>query len=194
MPWLPLYATEEDLQNVFSWLSGEEELAFLLNDGPRSWRAHSRCRYTGDARYCLWHVAGGPLPLLGQRGSAPRIVGDPWNGWTEIRTGADPTTPYFGPGHPGIIWLNARARSKRKPNGVGLSSFEWIGNRYRTIGSAATPQTERLWKRLGRSIKKGARQIPREGPCDGPHPEIWALPGALAAIISGIQRDENPSR
>jgi hypothetical protein len=193
MAWLPLYATEKDLQNVFRLLSDDEDAAFLVSNGPRKWIATSRCEYSGDAIYCIWHVPSGPLPLLRAQGIEAGCVDNPWGGWTEQRTVADPTTPYFGAGHPGIIWLNARAKSKRTPDAIGMSSFEWIGNHYRCIGNAATPETERFWKRLGKAIKKGAKRLPRGAPWDGPHPEIWALPDALEDIRAGTPRDDNPS-
>jgi hypothetical protein len=192
MPWLPIYATELDIQNLFAYLNDEEEVAFLVADGPGKWIAKKRGEYTGDIRYCIWHVPSGPLPLLRQNGQEQGLVNDPWQGWQEERTGADSTTPYFGAGHPGIIWLNARAGSKRKKNGIGLSSFEWIGNWYRVIGNAAPETTEKFWKRMGRQIKKGASRIPRAGAYDGPHPEIWALPDALTRIQDGAERDDNP--
>jgi hypothetical protein len=73
-----------------------------------------------------------------------------------------------------------------------MSGFEWIGNHYKVIGSPAEPVTEKWWHRLRRKIKRDAQRIPREGPPDGPHPEIWALPGALAQIEAGMPRDANP--
>ena len=150
MPWLPIYATEKDLQNIFSYLKDEEEVEFLVANGTGRWIAKKSQDYIGDARYCTWHVPSGPLPLLRQNGQKDGLVEDPWQGWQEERAGADTSNPYFAD-HPGIIWLNARANSKRKKNGIGLSSFEWIGNWYRIIGHAAPQTTEKFWKRMGRS-------------------------------------------
>jgi hypothetical protein len=192
MPWLPIYATEQDLHNIFAFLNDDEEVAFLVKDGPEKWIAKKNIDYVSDARYCIWHVPSGPLPLVRPNGQEDGLIEDPWQGWNEERAGADPTEPYFGAGHPGVIWLNARASSNRKNNGIGLSSFEWIGNWYRVIGNAALETTEKFWKRLGRRVKKGASRIPREGPWDGEHPEIWALPAALTRIKCGTERDKNP--
>jgi hypothetical protein len=192
MPWLPIYATEQDIHNIFVFLNGDEEVAFLVADGPGKWIAKKKHDYVGDARYCIWHVPSGPLPLVRPNGQEDGKIEDPWKGWKEERAGADPTRPYFGAGHPGVIWLNACAASKRKKNGIGLSSFEWIGNWYKVIGNVAQETTEKFWKRMGRSVKKGATRIPREGSWDGEHPEIWALPDALMKIKVGTERDENP--
>ncbi len=192
MPWLPIYATEQDLRNVFAFLNAEDEVAFLVSDGPGRWIAKKQLNYEGDTRYCIWHVPSGPLPLLRANGQEEGLIIDPWQGWKEERVGADPTTPYFGAGHPGVIWLNARAVSNRKQDAIGLSSFEWIGNWYRIIGNAAPETTEKYWKRMGRRVKKGALRVPRAGAWDGPKPEIWALPDALTKIRSGVERDANP--
>ena len=73
-----------------------------------------------------------------------------------------------------------------------MSSFEWIGNRYRLIGEGAPEVTEKWWQRLRRQIKKRAVRIPREGPTDGPNAEIWALPSALKHVQDGTIRDANP--
>jgi len=144
-------------------------------------------------RVCLWHVPGRPLPLLHPPpGNTIDSISDPWSGWTELRAGADSTCPYFGAGHPAVIWLNQRPKSKQAPDGIGLSSFEWIGNHYSLIGSPAPEATEKFWQRLRRWVKKSAIMIPRVGAVDGPHPEIWAFPSALAAFRSGRGRDANP--
>lgn len=191
MPWLPIYATGQDLRNIFTFLNKENEVAFLVSDGPGRWIAKQQLAYESDTRYCLWHVPSGPLPLVRPNGQAEALVKDPWQGWREERAGADPASPYFGAGHPGIIWLNARAVSNRKQDAIGLSSFEWIGDWYKTIGNATPEITEKFWERMSRRVKKGASLIPREGAWDGPNPEIWALPNALMKIKNGAGRDAN---
>lgn len=192
MPWLPLYATEDDFREVFRRLSDDADVAYLVSNGTKKWIAVNELEYAEDRRYCLWHIPGGPLPLISHTGKDDGVIDDPWSGWTEDRTGADPTVPYFGSGDARIIWLNARAKSLRVSGGIGLSSFEWIGNHFRIIGRSAPTETEKYWKRLGSSVRKGATRIPREGPIDGPRPEIWALPKALQAIANGTERDNNP--
>jgi hypothetical protein len=192
MPWLPLYADETDIPELASWLNADDDVAFIAADRPRCWKAVSSVDAITGGRYCLWHVPSGPLPLLGDGPVQDNHVPDPWAGWTEMRTGADPRTPYFGPGHPGVIWLNPRPAGYSRPGAVGLSSFEWIGNHYRLIGSPAPEATEKWWQRLRRSVKKVAIRVPREGPCNGPHPEIWAFLSAYQRFLQGVPWDPNP--
>lgn len=192
MPWLPLYVDDADSQQLLSWLNTDEEIAFIVSDGPKQWKAVHSIESIVNGRYCLWHAPSGPLPLVGHGTIKDGQVRDPWAGWTEVRTGANPNTPYFGAGHPGIVWLNARPISHRNSKAIGLSSFEWIGNYYRIIGNPAPEVTEKWWQRLRKAVKKVARRIPREGPCDGADAEIWAFPSAYESILSGTPRDSNP--
>jgi hypothetical protein len=192
MPWIPIYADEEDFGMVLNFLNQCDEVAFIVSDGPRRWRATQTIPRMGAARICLWHVPSGPLPLLHPPPSKTvDFVEDPWIGWTELRT-VEGNCPYFGAGPTGIIWLDQRPRSKRVPEGIGLSSFGWIGNHYSIIGSRAPEVTERFWQRLRRWAKKNAIKVPRSGAVDGPNPEIWAFPSALTAFRSGRGRDNNP--
>jgi hypothetical protein len=194
MPWIPLYADEEDFRVVLDHLNQDEDVAFVLSDGLRCWRAtHTIPQLDGIRRICLWHVPSGDLPLLHPHPSKTvDSIQDPWSGWTELRTGADSTCPYFGAGHPGVIWLNHRPKSLRVPDGIGLSSFEWIGNHYSVIGSPAPEVTERFWARLRRWVKKIGIMVPRSGAVDGTDAEIFTFPSALAAFRGGRCRDSNP--
>ena len=193
MAWLPIYIDENDAGLLLDCLNSDAEIAFIVSDGDGRWVARSTLAAPTDERFCLWHVPSGPLPLVRPGGAVPSVVADPWGGWSELRSGADPTRPYFGPGHPGIIWWNIRTKSYLTPGALGMSSFEWIGNHYRIIGSAADQSTERWWAGLRKLVRKmKARRIPRSGPIDGPHPEIWALPSAMAKIHAGMPRDNNP--
>ena len=193
MPSLPMYAGPTDFESIRAWLNAEVEIAFLVSDGPGKWIAVSKIPSFTQERICLWHTPSGRLPLLGPTHHDPDgVVRNPWDGWTERRPGADPTTPYFGAGHPGIIWLNARPRGHTSPESIGLSSFEWIGNWYRLIGRSAPEVTSRWWQRLRRWIKRAAKRVPRTGRLDGPDPEIWALPEAYHLLLVGTPRDDNP--
>lgn len=191
MPWLPIYADQADVAVILSDLNEDADICFIIADGAKRWRAVHQLDRLTDGRYCIWIHSAGPLPLLRPDRQPPGLVSDPWLGWTELRTGANPTQPYFGTGDPKIIWFNVLTTGKT-PGAIGLSGFEWIGNRYGAIGRPAPGLAERCWRRLGRKIKKTAKRIPRQGPLEGPNPEIWACPSALASIVAGKPRDKNP--
>lgn len=144
----------------------------------------------------LWHTPTGPLPLLSADPAAKALdwIHDPWSGRQERRAGRNPKVPYFGAGHPGVYWLNLRTDPDRpsKTAEIGLSSFGWIGNHYRPIGSAADPSTERHWKALRRWVAKVAVKIPRAGAADGPGSEMFAFPAAFAAVRTGATREAIP--
>lgn len=192
MPWIPLYATEADLADVVRWLSDDEEIAFIASAGPKRWIARPVLEGVQFNRIALWHIPSGPLPLVpGRAWQRERWIDDPMRGWKERKTGLDATVPFFGAGHPGIIWLNAETAG---PDGeeIGMSGFEWIGNRYRPEECGAHSATERWWGRLRKRIRSAAVQVPRLGPLDGPDPDIWALPGALSRLRLGATRAINP--
>lgn len=191
MPWLPLYMDEADTSPLLELLNCDPEVAFIVSMGPAKWIAQKGIDSVVDARYCLWHCPSGSLPLVGGTGVPDGVIRDPWAGWTELRSGAD-GMPFFGAGHPGVIWWNVRTQSHRT-HGIGLSSFEWIGNRYRLLGRSAHPTTEAWWKKLRKLVKnQKAIRIPRSGSLDGPNAEIWSLPSALDKIRKGMPRDDNP--
>jgi hypothetical protein len=142
-----------------------------------------------QGRYCLWHIPSGPLPLFRGAKEKPGEIANPFTGWSEVKAGANPSEPYFGAGHPGLFWLNINVIGTPREGTpvVGLSSFEWIGNHYKMIGSPAPHATELFWKSLQRWVKKTATKVARGGPAARTAPEIWALPGAQALFESGAK-------
>jgi hypothetical protein len=189
MPWLPFYASEEDFDTLRNHVNATDDLAYLVACGPGQWKAVRSLGSIECGRYGLWHVPSGPLPLLHSGSESSSEVEDPFSGWSELRPGADSSTPYFGAGHPGVFWLNLRAGSTSRHGVpvVGLSSFEWIGNHYRIIGKAAVPQTEASWKMLRRWVAESTSKVPRGGPTETTSPEIWAFPGAEALFFQGAK-------
>jgi hypothetical protein len=197
MPWIPIYVNEQDARVLVEWLNQAPEIAFIVSDAPQCWKAVSSIQTVTDGDACMWHVPSGPLPLLtGPRQDDPvEQVVSPWEGWRERRPGANGSQPYFGAGHPGVMWLNLRLVCRNiaeKPGAIGMSSIQWIGNHYRLIGNAAKPETEKFWKRLRRFIASHSTRIPRGGPIDGPRPEIYAFESALEEIRNGRARARNP--
>jgi len=188
-----MYLTEPDASELIDLLTQDPEMAFLVSDGPRRWRAVEAISAKGIERVGLWHIPSGPLPLLPAIYDGPiHQVDDPWLGWTEERTGANPNTPYFGAGHPGVIWLNLRTGGKDSGSCCGLSSFEWIGNHYKVIGNAATPTTETWWKSLRRRVTKLSRKVPRQRLSSSSPPEVFAFPRAYTLLEAGGIADANP--
>jgi hypothetical protein len=193
MPWLPIYADSFDFEKILGYLNASEELAFIVTNGLGRWIAVPTVHAIESSTICLWHVPSGPLPLLHPKPSKEiGSISDPWAGWEELRAGADSSKPYFGAGHSGIIWLNVRPKSRLDPNAIGLSSFEWIGNHYWAIGQRADESTEKFWRNMRRWVQKSTIKIPRSGPLDGPHAEVFAFPSAVAAFNAGTQRAGNP--
>jgi hypothetical protein len=193
VPWLPMYLLNDDVSLLVDRLDNDAGLAWLAPNGPGRWIATAH-HPPLVPRMGLWHAPSGPLPLHAADAGESDWIHDPWSGWQERRVGRDPSTPYFGAGHPGVYWLNLRTDPDRprKTAEIGLSSFEWIGNHYRPIGKSADPSTQRHWRALSRWLGRVAVKIPRAGDADGPGPEIFAFPGALAAVEAGTSREANP--
>lgn len=193
MPWLPLYLFGDDTDALRTMLSNDPEAAFIVAGGDGRWKAVEALDALDGRRHAIWHVPSGPLPLLPTiHGEPDGQIMDPWQGWTERRAGADPTTPYFGAGHPGIFWLNLKNHHRANERTIGLSSFEWIGHRYAKIGTAVEPATDKWWKRLTATIRRTSLKMPRGGPQGTFKPEIYALPGAVRAFAEGKVADDNP--
>ena len=185
-----MYIIEEDLADLSEWLNAEESISLIQSAGEHQWKAFSEFQISQDGRHCLYHSGGDPLPLLGENPNEENeTITNPFEGWSEKRSGANPNSPYFGAGHPSIFWLNVRMEGK---DSIGMSSFEWIGNHYSVIGKTAPPVTKKWWERLRRWTKKQTIKVPRSGVLDGEKKEIWAFGGALEAFKAGQRREKNP--
>ena len=187
MAWIPIYMNKEDENELLHLLNSEEQIAFLVSDGHKKWKAVKSLKEFPAERISIWHIESGPLPLLTESGKDEWIE-NPWNGWTEKRTGANPITPYFGAGWPGEISLNIRTQYDYE---IGMSSFEWIGNYYSVIGISASETTKKFWNRLKRQIAKRSTKLPRAD-FDGAKNEIYTFQSAFSEIKNGKERSHNP--
>ncbi len=190
MPWIPFYADASDFRSVIDRLNADAELAFILPAGRGRWIAKAQVTELPDGKYLLWHIPGGPLPLLSGT-SAEAAITDPFAGWREQRRGLDTSVPYFG-SIPNVFELRKATRGQEFPNSVGLSSFGWLGNRYRSLGLGARSQTQLWWRRLQRWVKQATlRKIARWDAAKPLKPEIWVFPEAYRRIQAGGPRDAN---
>jgi hypothetical protein len=193
MPWIPMYLAVDDVAPLSAMLNADEEIAFIVTDGPKRWKAILGLATLPMGPMGMWHIPSGPLPLLAPEEKDDGWVHDPLSGWNELRTRADPTTPYFGPGHPGVIWLDLCVFPKEQNSACGMSSIEWIGNHYRLIGNPAMKTTELWWRSLRRRIQRIAKKVPRQTLSSSwSRPEIFAFPAALVLLEAGKQFDANP--
>lgn len=163
-----------------------EDIAFIISDGLGRWKAAKSFTPTDGSRTALWVISSGPLPLLRKENGSPDIeVDDPWVGWTEEISGADQRVPYFGPGHPGIFWLSLNFSGREPGSRCGLSSLEWIGNRYSIIGSEPSETTSQKWKEIKRQISRTANKVALGGRSVIARPEVYAFPDAFSKVDIG---------
>jgi len=97
MPWLPFFADEVDAQKLQQWLNTQKDIAFLVPDGPKRWKAVPQLRVLADGEHFLWDHAGGPL-IIGDNRGAIRRVTDPATGWEGRDIPTDVTGTMSDPG------------------------------------------------------------------------------------------------
>jgi len=233
MPSLSFFANERDAPPLLDWLNCDPEIAFLVPDGPpdplesyvervrallgatpeavnlypwftiadagpgQRWKAVRTVERLRDGKHALWHVPSGPLPPSN----------NPWAGWTEHGSSADPAMPSLRSEHPAGIYLELWTRHRPYSRveratlpmlfsywtGVQellvVSTFAWTGDQR---GPASRPAW-RWWRRLETWVAEHA--IPfadlslagRRG--DAQRWDCWVFPSAAAKLKSGIAYD-----
>jgi hypothetical protein len=207
-----MYLVDADVKLLCAMLDEDPDIALIVPDGERRWKAQREAPKLRDGEQALWHIPSGPIELESRKVKAkPKVVRDPFKGWASREPQIERDhggVPWFGPGPLGIFRLTIRrtagpksrifrpmmARPWSAPANevIGLSTFAWIGNHYSIIGYKAPRATERYWNALRRRIAKVAVQIARDGPLHRKPTDVWAYPAALARIKSGVRRADNP--
>jgi len=176
---------------VLAWLNADPDIAFLVPDGPGRWRASRQVPELPDGTHALWHVPGGPLPVIEADGQwLGRTVADPFRGWTELRRGGDPTIPWLGDPaciiHMGL-WPGGAPLTKPRvedpADQIGTSSFSWIGNQWAATRGPASPATSKWWQRLRRWIQREGVALPEHIARLRRPMRTWAFPDAFAVIM-----------
>jgi hypothetical protein len=176
MPWLPLYLLEDDINSLIDHFDDDPNLAWIAPNGPGKWIAQRQHPVLDRPHFELWHFEGGPLPLLKHGLNEPDgVVPDPWNGWAELRQGADPSFPYFGPGPVMVYHLTLRYPGGNRLTPIPISGVGWIGRHYSILGEVPASATEKHWRRLRRWVSARARCIRRADEL-GVRNEIWTFP------------------
>lgn len=188
--WLGLYLEDPDAVTLRDRLNEDPEIAFLMPEGPESWRAVWQVEEL-LGKTLVWHVPGGSLPLLHPDGSES-LIPDPFAGWQEVRPGLDPSVPYLGLGWPSTLLFELYTRGWRglpRPEVIPLSGITWYGAR---PYAQPAPSTRQWWNRFRRWLQTRAVHIRRNDTMENSPRDVWAMPAALRAIQSGMSRDSYP--
>ena len=186
-----VYLAGRDIDLVVSHFDDDDEIAWLVADGPGRWIARPQVAELLEGTV-LWHIPSGPLPLIGTDGDGSnQWVTDPFQGWDEPQPWRQRPSPVFL--HPGVYDLDITSPDSpylEQPGQIPLSGIGWIANYFAAIGRPAHPATERHWKALRRWITKVAR---RPSYIEGPRPwHPYAFPEALQAIEAGASHETTP--
>lgn len=156
MPHIAVYYEDSEIELLLNRLNEDEEVAWIVSNGPRRWKAQKSIDWLQAKQYAIWHIPSGALPLDWEKSSlfVNTFVEDPREGWTEKRRGSDSSIPYFGAGHPGVFWIDHTLTrlSLQLPDSVKQVNLSWIGSHY----SIVHPFTQKWWQRMQRWVRKTA--------------------------------------
>jgi len=187
MRWMHFYASTADLPLVQDTVAADADLALLASEKGNWWKATLDVTLAGDGRYALWHVPTGPLPLMpGDGGDATAMIDDPFGGWRQLRFSDLDGRPFFD-SSPGVLWLDLHTKAKQPGCNLGMSSIDWIGNRFWALGRTAPEVTKKRWNKLRRDFSRLGPRVPRGGINEEGKPEVIALPGALEMLREGVK-------
>jgi hypothetical protein len=117
---------------------------------------------------------------------------DPFQGWTQTLNGEECEQPWFGGNLPGPVSFTWREAGRELPGSLGRSGFNWLGNRYASVGNPAHPEAVRWWNKLKRFVKTQAVPIPWPSASMPRKMVAYAFPDALVQIRGGRHFDVNP--
>jgi hypothetical protein len=185
-----MYALAPELRTIVEYLNEDANVAFIVADGPRRWRAVERVGDLAPGHHAIWLRAHGPLPLVESPGVEPSAtIADPMAGWDERVPASTPAMPFFG-SDPAVVWAHVPRFDEH--TSVPMTAFGWIGDRYRGIDHGASAAARQWWRRLQKWIRSRTEIVRRGGP-DGTGPkDVAAFPDALARLQSGVPGDLNP--
>jgi hypothetical protein len=195
MPSIDLYLDTPDLPLLEGFLNDEEDIVFVLASGDGTFTTVGSTKLQPNSAYTLWHVPSGEIPT-DCRDNQGRIVVDPLRG---VHLGAIGLRLEVCPGKyqqyvPRAELGKVDLKLFTDPTAIGRSGFTWWGNRFKPIGKAAHPTTERWWRRLQRWVSKHAHKVTWTGPLEEANADLrmWAFPFAYTALKTGRPRSLNP--
>ncbi|MBY3027348.1 hypothetical protein [Rhizobium leguminosarum] len=160
-----IYATKNDADLIRTWINDEPHIAWIVKiseqDRICQWRAVDAIDVLEEQIYALWHVKSGALNIpSGDRNIPDEIVADPFAGWFQTMQHSGQTSPWFGGNLPGPYTFSFAEAGQEAPGSLARSEFNWLEDRYKSIGKPAHPNAKRWWKKLRRFLDKSSVQVP----------------------------------
>jgi hypothetical protein len=192
---LIVYASWADVEEIRRFVNEDPEVAWIVKADQSGcnykWRACLQVESIAGQDYAIWHMRSGPLNIpSGSPNKRDKVVTDPFRGWNQVLDGESHTAPWFGGNLPGPYSFRFRESGGEKAGALGRSGFNWLLDRYKSIGMPAHPEAKRWWQRLKRFLKQNATVTP--WPNRSGRVTAYVFPDALKQVKSGRHRDVNP--
>jgi len=199
VPSLIVYATRLDADLIRTWINEESCVAWITKVREENhhyeWKAVRELDSIQQQEYALWHMESGHLNIPSGNARRPdAIVHDPFRGWVQNLEHSGKTCPWFGGNLPGPYSFVFAEDGCEAPGNLARSEFNWLGDRYKSIGKPADPVAWKWWRRLQRFVRRSTTAIPWVESLTNRRvaPMAYAFPDAARQIQNGRQRDVNP--
>lgn len=192
---LIVYATWVDVEEIRRFVNEDPQVAWIVkadqNGCDYRWRACLELENIAEQDYAIWHMQSGSLNIPSGSPKKPdKLVTDPFRGWDQQLDDELQTAPWFGGNLPGPYNFHFREAGGERAGSLGRSGFNWLLDRYKSIGKPAHPEAKRWWQRLKRFLKGSATPAP--WPDSSGRITAYVFPDALAQVRLGRHRDVNP--
>jgi hypothetical protein len=146
---LIVYASWADVEEIRRFVNEDPEVAWIVKADQSGcnykWRACLQVESIAEQDYAIWHMRSGPLNIpSGSPNKRDKVVTDPFRGWNQVLDGESHTAPWFGGNLPGPYSFRFRESGGEKAGALGRSGFNWLLDRYKSIGMPAHPEAKRL--------------------------------------------------
>lgn len=192
---LIVYATWVDVEEIRRFVNEDPQVAWIVkadqNGCNYQWRACLELESIAEQDYAIWHMKAGPLNIpSGSPKKRDKVVADPFRGWNQTLDSELHSAPWFGGNLPGPYGFRFCEAGKERAGALGRSGFNWLLDRYKSIGKPAHPEAKRWWQRLRRFLAGTATATP--WPNSSGRINAYVFPDALEQGKRGRHRDVNP--
>jgi hypothetical protein len=186
MPWIPLYLSGADYQQVIDIFNCDPDVCFVVGNGDGAWRAVDEISVAGEETYTIWHTPSGPFRSLSPSRNL-FLVEEKSADWIAKSVRGNPKQPMiWAGGQPGVIHLELKGCTADEGAPIALSGLQWVGNKTNIQRGMPTSEcTEVWWNALRRGLKKQATVVPYGGLNGIGRRDVYAFPQAIAEMQAG---------